>query len=189
MTDHEMAATEAPTSPREQFDHAIVSLSYRLDPDRLGTGPLAELRRMKPISDLPPPAFWHLYFNVVPPEWQGRTTRHEQAWALLMNAMTLMAPVPHDPAHRPGEALLVTGYSEQRLTRLLRAEDDGIEKELLTAATWLSHAGMRVDCRALGRFVLARFGGPWPIWLDAEAESRSLARDYYRAASRLAAQE
>lgn len=123
------AVAEGAASPRETLNRTVAGISGRLDADRIGTGPLAELRRMEPLSGPLPPAFWRILFDAVPSDWQGQSVMHERGWALLVNAMALMAPHPHAVGQRPGAALAETDYAEQRLSRLLRAEGTALEKD------------------------------------------------------------
>lgn len=182
IQDKSAAPAEAPPSARDAISRAAFEIAIRLDPDRIGTGMLAELRRMEPMSGVLPSAFWRLLFETVPADLQGEEILHDRGWALLINTMALMAPRPHVVGMRPGTALAESGYAEKRLTRLLRAEGAGLEKELRAAATWLANSGAKVDCRTLARFVLARSGGfPRRFGLDADAEAHAFARDYFRA--------
>src|SRR3546814_18572629 len=78
------AGADGAASPRDALNRTVAVISSQLDPDRIGTGPLAELRRMEPLSGVLPPAFWRLLFTAVPPDWQGESVMHERGWALLI---------------------------------------------------------------------------------------------------------
>ena len=76
----------------------VARLSGHLDPDKHGTGTLAELRRIDEHDDLPA-AFWRFYLKIVPEEWRepdGVVNKTiDYAWADLTRAMIEMAPRPH----------------------------------------------------------------------------------------------
>ena len=119
--------TRSPTTPdaaatnseSPSLAQVVGRLSGRLDAASIGTGDLAELRRMR-ASD-PPPAFWRLYLEAVPPDWRERDGRPhyrlDRAWAALIRAMAEMAPKPLDFHASLGTALARVGYSEPRFVR------------------------------------------------------------------------
>ena len=161
----------------------IGAISHRLSADRIGTGPLAELRRISE-SDLPP-AFWKLYLmdRVVPPEWRepkGRPdVRVDRAWAFLIRAMAEMAPNPHSFERGFGSALARTGYSEERFVRLLRAEDSDLAREVHSAGAWLARKGLsQVNWEHPAHLL---FGPTGVMGIRTQFVIHTLARDYFRA--------
>src|SRR3546814_12823752 len=85
------AGADGAASPRDALNRTVAVISSQLDPDRIGTGPLAELRRMEPLSGELPPAFWRPLFTAVPPAWQGGSMKRERGGGLLDDPMRLVA--------------------------------------------------------------------------------------------------
>lgn len=158
----------------------IARLSSRLDPDRIGSGAYAELRRI--AGDALPPQFWYVYLAEVPRDWRepdGKIdARHDWAWAGLMRAMVGMGPQSHGFGLDFGKALADTGYSEARFVRLLRAGNENLARELRVAGQWLARAGVRrvnwVQPAGLFRW------GPGRSAHTSGTRHR-IARDYFRA--------
>lgn len=166
----------------------IGSISLQLDPERIGTGTLAELRRMA-WGEFPP-AYWHFALCNIPEQWrvaQGEDRQHklDQAWAAVLRAMAEGAPNPNQFAHAFGAALAETGYAEPRFVRLLRADGEDLAREVRVAALWLARAGVTANWTDPAGLVLARIGRlrrAGEAWLpEPEAIVHRLARDYFRA--------
>ena len=159
----------------------IATLSRQLNAERIGTGALAELRRM--TGDNLPPAFWNRYVQDVPLEWReprGRVDpRVDLAWAGLVRAMVEMAPRPHSFDQPFGEALADTRYSEDRFVRLLRAEGDELARELRVAGAWLARAGVKANWEQPAHLLLGGLG----LNVKNQISSHQMARDYFRAAA------
>lgn len=189
------AAVQAPpaaTADQKEdtpFAKAIRSLSFRLDPEQIGAGPLAELRRMDPLAPVLPPAFWTLLFEHDLDDLRSGD-RAERAFAVVLNGMALMAPKPHeggkDPKrrweHSAGAVLARTGYSEPRFIRLLRADHVTLALEIGAACRWLRAKGETVNWIGFARFILARLTAP--DGETAEDLTHRLSRDYFRALSK-----
>lgn len=174
---------DEPAKPRS-LGQVIAALSRQLHADRIGTGTLAELRRMTGGSL--PPAFWKLYLqDMVPLAWReprGRIdARVDRAWAGLMRAMVEMAPHPHSHRLPFGEALADTRYSEDRFVRLLRAEDDELARELRVAGAWLARAGIEAANWEQPAHLLLRGLG---LNVRNQISSHQMARDYFRVEAR-----
>ena len=173
-------ATGVDSVPR--LGKVIARLSAQLDTRRIGSGAMAELRRIR--DDSLPPQFWMLYLTVVPPEWRERNGkphyRHDLAWARLTRAMAEMGSRPQKFDLSLGTALRSTGYSEERFVRLLRAEGAALARELRIAASWLARAGvLQVDW--MRPAALFRWG---PGMRSSPATARhQLSRDYFKVAA------
>lgn len=172
---------DEPAKPHS-LGQVIAALSRKLDPERIGTGALAELRRMTG-NDLPP-AFWKRYLEDVPLAWReprGRVdARIDRAWAGLMRAMVEMAPHPHSYAQPFGKALAEKDYSEDRFVRLLRAEGDELARELRVAGAWLARAGVKANWEQPAHLLLRNLG----LNVKNHISSRhQMARDYFRVAA------
>lgn len=182
-----MSATETPAAaagPWELLGSAIANLASRLNPDRIGAGPLAELRRMD-VARLPPPAFWRLLLEYVPETL--RPPPAEPAWALLIGGMARMARKdrsPHAQRIGLGAVLAETDYAEPRLVRLLRADSDALVGELRAVCMWLDTKGRAVDWTLIAELVLGRAAKLRPF--DADCAARQIARDYFGSLSRRA---
>ena len=183
-------STEALTDRRQPSDgsaeprslgQVIASLSRQLNAERIGTGALAELRRMTG-NDLPP-AFWKRYLQDVPMqlrEPRGHVdARVDRAWAGLVRAMVEMAPNPHSFDRPFGAALAETDYSEDRFVRLLRADGDDLARELRVAGAWLSRSGVKADWERPAHLLFRGLG----LNVKHQIASHRMARDYFRVAA------
>lgn len=164
--------------PPPTRDSALGRIIGRLtDGNRTSPGELAALRRLAP--DKPSPAFWRILAQEVAPAlYQGRQA--EDLWATLLAAFAMLAPMGRGQGRSLGRALAETGYSESRLTRLLRADVTDLHKELGTAARWLVAHGDSANWYELADFAFSRPAGAGSDHLTA----RRIARDYFTALAR-----
>ena len=153
----------APQADSRRLGQVIASISHLLSAERIGTGALAELRRI--TGEGLPPAFWRLYLadNVVPPYWRDRLgtsqIRVDRAWASLIRAMVEMAPIPHSFKRPFGTALAESGYSVDRFVRLVRAKEEQLAREVRIAGPWLARQGVgQVNWETPARLLLADAG-------------------------------
>jgi hypothetical protein len=188
---------QTPPEPREDasadapkgLGSVIGAISLQLDPERIGTGMLAEMRRM--AWDEFPPAYWHFALRHIPEEWRtfnGTPSQGlDQAWASVLRAMAEGAPNPNQFTYGFGTALAETRYAEPRFVRLLRADGENLVREVRVAAGWLSRAGVKANWTDPAALILARIGHlrrAGDAWLpEPDATVHSLARDYFRAQS------
>lgn len=172
-----MPPDPVPGQPPKLYE-AVLAIAAELHPDRLGTGPLAMLRRMDTRASLAEPALLRLLWRHVPEAWlAGEGLRR---WALVVHAMALAAPDLHrgrGEADRPGRALFEAGFSEFRLARLLDATAADLPVAVPRAVRFLAAKGRAFDAVALARFV----HGVWAGGARAEEQREALARDYFRA--------
>lgn len=138
-------------------------------------GDRAALRRLG-HGATPDGPFWRLVACCAPEAFDD--VRLERALATVVRCMALAVPF-HAP--EPGEqrtmgrALAETGFSEDRLRRLLRSDRERLEHELGVVARFVQAKGP-----------LARFDWTDALWLlltadTADERSRArIARDYYR---------
>lgn len=188
MNDIARAVPEVPslTDTPESIGRVVATISHALDAERIGTGRLAELRRM--VWREFPPSFWDFYLGNVPVEWRepdGRDDdRTDLAWAALIRAMAEAAPDPHryDGAGTFGAALAETGYTEARFVRFLRAEEEDLARETRIAAAWLAGAGRKANWREPAELILGRIGrlARGPKIRRPDTVTHRLARDYFR---------
>ena len=177
------SAVKENDTPRS-FGQVIAAISNNLDPERIGAGQFAELRRM--AWNEFPTAFWHFYFGHVPRQHREPYGRPRQdidlAWATVLRAMAEAGEKPHDPNAYFGAVLAESGYSEQRFVRLLRAQGEDLGREMRVAAAWLAHARQRVNWLRPAELLMGRIGSGLNIQLP-DAVVHSLARDYFRVAA------
>lgn len=166
----------------------IGAISPQLDRERIGTGMLAELRRMA-WGEFPP-SYWHFALRNIPEQWrvtqgEDRQLKLDQAWAAILRAMAEGAPNPNAFGTPFGKALAETGYAEPRFVRLLRADGDDLAREVRLAAVWLARAGAKASWVEPAELILARIGHlrkAGETWVAApDATVHKLARDYFRA--------
>lgn len=171
-----------PAAKEPAFSAVLGRVSVSLDAERIGAGPLAELRRMGWREF--PPEFWRFYLKYVPPAWRGPKgcgdDKVDLAWASLLRAMAEGAPNPHCADSGFGAALAETGYAEQRFVRFLRASGEDLAREARAAAAWLARAGRGANWREPAELLLARIGGVRHVRPPRTVTHR-LARGYFRA--------
>jgi len=161
-----------------KLHEVVLAIAAQLDPDRIGTGPLASLRRLDPQGALAVPALQRLLWRHVPEtRLQGEGMRR---WALLVHAMSLAAPDLHrlcDNDGRLGLALFKARFSEGRLLRLLEARAEDLPVAVPRAVRFLAAKRQGFSSVALAYWVLGVAAGGD----RAEAQRTEVARDYYRA--------
>ncbi|KJB91501.1 CRISPR-associated protein Cse2 [Skermanella aerolata KACC 11604] len=182
-------AAKEPTKALREPAKSLFSLARAFDDrdDRLGigSGAVAELRRMRPEAGGLPSAFWHLALPRIEEDWIGSVAQ-EKAWAIVVAGMATMAPGAHARHAAPGAVLAASGYAESRFVRLLRAEGDTLGAEVRTVCLWFRNKGRAIDWLEFGRFVLARSGARFPERLDPDDEAHRMARRYFRELTRTA---
>ena len=138
----------------------IYKISDQLDPDRIGTGGIAELRRLAFTSQSS--TFWHVYFTLVPEELrtqnQRTSNRLDEGWKTIIQAMAELAPRPHNSEMKLGQALVASEYSEHRFIRFVRSEGNELRREVRIAAHWIASNGKKADCIEVARLILVDAG-------------------------------
>jgi CRISPR type I-E-associated protein CasB/Cse2 len=160
-----MTTTLPTTSLASQLGH----LAHRLK--HLGTGPLAELRRLRADADdrWRSATFYQVYGEISPDH--AGSEAHERRWAMILAGM---ATLTHEHGPSLGRALAAAGFAERRLVRLLDADDDHLPSELRAVVSFLASKGSTLDWRDLAALVLS---------VDAEhrdAVRRRIAAAYFR---------
>jgi CRISPR system Cascade subunit CasB len=167
------AHTEDDAAP--SLGRSLGKIKESLHPDRLGTGPLAMLRRLDPGRPSAEPALHRLLAAHVPDS--DLDDDGLARWTLIVHAMALAAPDGMRFGIGLGAPLFAAGYSEGRFTRLLEARTEELAIVVPRAVRFLMARGQALDPRALATFVRdLKTGGA-----RAEAQRTRLARDYYRA--------
>jgi hypothetical protein len=122
----------------DKIAHWVLTLSSE-------PGELAELRRTGLHGAFSVP-FLKLMVTVVeplvpPPKSSDKRERYYRDFAIVARCAVLLARM-HEQDASLGRTLAKTGYSEQRLLRLLRAKGEILEHEIGACALWLSrHEG------------------------------------------------
>jgi len=175
--------SETPESGKGGFASAVAALAHAMSTEAAGNpfghvfdpGQTAALRRLAPACPTHATFWYGLEKFVVPMFPERPPIASEPAWALLMHAMALMAPDPHERGAHAGTVLADVGYSELRLERLLRARGVAeLIRPLTEAARFLRAKGRSVDWVRLAPIVTA------PAESDiAEEARRSIARAYF----------
>jgi CRISPR system Cascade subunit CasB len=140
----------------------------------LGTGEVAELRRISP-QDPYTPALWKLLLTYVPEHWTAGPDRDkkERRWAGLFMGMALAAGL-HDPGIPFGRALAEADWSELRFVRLMRDRDAGLMERVRRVARYLSAKSRAADWTAVAELLLYQDGE------RADSVRQHIARTYYR---------
>lgn len=182
--------SESEENSAKSLGQVLGSVSGHLDPDIIGTGLFAELRRMD-WNELPP-SFWHFYLSYVPAEWRELggypTPDLDRAWATILRAMAECGPRPLAFNLSFGAGLANTDYSEERFVRFLRANGRDFARELRVAATWLARNGVKANWVEPAELALVRLSNLRRTsdqhWLrSADELIHRMARDYFRAAA------
>jgi CRISPR type I-E-associated protein CasB/Cse2 len=162
-----MTATLSPPS----LSGLIAGLAKRLS--TMGTGPRAELRRLRADGDdrWRAATFYQLYAERIAPDYAGGA-EHERAWAMILSGM---ARLDHRPGHRAGAVLAEHGFAPLRFVRLLDADADHLDAELRAVISFLAAKGAKVDWTGLADLVLSHASD------RRDAVRRRLAADFYRA--------
>lgn len=140
---------ETPAVPKHLSVREIAA-DIAADLRTASAGDLAELRRGAPHSSV----FWRLFLRHVEGAGRGRGPEEQATWvvAIAVLATGLRASGYGKPATgtlhtgRPlGRALAAAGFSETRLTRLLRARDRHLMDEVERAGRMLAAKGEAAD--------------------------------------------
>jgi len=142
----------------------------------LGTGPLAELRRLRPDAEdrWRTAAFYRIYAELVAPDHPGGE-EHERRGAMVLAGMTRL---PHQARQSTGATLAGHGLAERRFVRLLDADADHLASELRSMVSFLAAKAATANWIELADLVLS---------VDTErrdAVRRRLAAAYYRTPAR-----
>ena len=171
-------APDETTQEEPSLASTIASLAGTISHPDFPPGDLAGLRRLHPGSRLTP-TYWRLLIGRVP-EGLRRTEEQERRWAVLLQAMAVMAPHSHASGRGLGKVLaeLNRDSLEQRMLRLLRSRGRQLEDQLRLMARLLANEAQAVNWVGLA----------WLVLSDNEAlrqkVCRAIARDYYQTAVR-----
>jgi CRISPR system Cascade subunit CasB len=161
----------------EELSDAVAMLVGQVH--ELDNGPRAELRRATPRSPWSA-ALWRLLAKLPEHAWswdEERRAQEERRWSVLLAAMAASSGLSDAAPQRMGATLKEASYSELRLNRLLRAEEDKLFDQVRAMAATLESKGFAPNWYQLARL----------LFVDASTDAgesirRQIARDYYSAA-------
>jgi len=158
----------------QQFASAIGKMAKMMaTEDALGTGMLAELRRISPQRPFTP-ALWHLLLDLDEAEPWGGLERnvYERRMAALAMGMAICAGL-HDYKVPLGRALAEAGWSKLRFVRLMEARGETLEKHIRRMAQYLASKGQSANWVDAGWLLLGQ------DWSSAEETRLRISRSYY----------
>jgi CRISPR system Cascade subunit CasB len=142
-------------------------LAYAID-KILGTGEVADLRRLRP-EDPASPAYWKTMVEYWDMPFDDDDARRR---ACLLSGLARTKGL-FDFHTGLGKALAIAEYSELRFVRLLRADGKSLLKEIELMAEFLNSKAQRANWSQVAEVLFTKD--------DEKAESarRRIARDYY----------
>lgn len=149
------------TEPRstDHIGSLVNELATRIS--AMGTGDRAELRRGDP-DDPGGPAFWKLVVSHLAPrgfiDLDAPHSATLSKWVVILAALAELEGL-HNPRAHLGRALAEAGYSELRLTRLLRSEGSQLLDLVRQMVRFLASKAVDVDVADIARLVLS--DGDW----------------------------
>jgi len=144
----------------------------------LGTGPRAELRRLRADATdrWRSATFYRIYADAIAPDHTG-DDEHQRRWAMILAGM---AQLGHQFGRNAGATLAENGLAERRFVRLLDADPDHLAADLRAVVSFLSAKGATVNWTDLADLVLS-------CGRERQDEvRRRFAAAYYRTISNLA---
>lgn len=174
------------------------AIAERLTRRDLGTGDLAELRRMN--TDRPDSAlFWRLIiaFRIASDDSAyNDDVQTEQAWAKTIAALAHgtrygqeETTTPHDPAIPLGRALAAAGFHQARLQALLNAGPPQVQRLAATATAFLHSKGQRYNAADLARLMLSPLRSKAQRDADRTYLARHFNREIYRQSQQAGSQD
>lgn len=173
-TQHEVSPTirePEETTLESRIGRLAVIVAKELSP-----GDRADLRRASP-DDFGGPAFWKVAASHLTPAGLiagagSIRDRQEREWIVILSAIAHLEGL-HAPKRPLGAALAESGFSELRLTRLLRADGMLLLNQVRQMVHFLGSKGTSTNVADIARLVLS----------DTRSERarvrRSIARNFY----------
>lgn len=139
----------------------------------LGTGTLAELRRISPEKPFTP-SLWNLLLDLDEAEPWGGLDRnvYERRMATLAMGMAICAGL-HNYREPLGRALTEAGWSKLRFVRLMEVRGETLEKHVRRMAQYLASKGQSANWVDVGWLLLGQ------DWETAEETRLRISRSYY----------
>ncbi|WP_084502495.1 type I-E CRISPR-associated protein Cse2/CasB [Fundidesulfovibrio putealis] len=172
--------TDIPSGPGSSaLTDVARNLARIINRESFPSGMRAALRRLRP-GQVWPMAFWDLALAHIPEDLL-RSETQERQWAVVMQAMALMAPVGQAGIGL-GTALARVGGDtmRHRLMRLVQSRDQGLEDQIRLTARLLASHDQAVDQTDFARLLL--YPGETAVRVR-----RELVRSFLSACSKAAA--
>lgn len=184
LTDGGPSPSDAPVSNRRRIRDTVHTLAWEFKHDRWSNGELARLRRLEIRRPDSGSASGVRAADITFAQVQVRHLEphliHEQSedfklcqWTAIVQGLA-RAYRQHSPNVRLGAALKLSGISDQRLSRLLRASGFPLWLETRRLAHFLVSKGQRVDWADVAELITSE-GTAY-----ADETRRSIASDYKR---------
>lgn len=158
----------------KHFASSIGSMAGMMATDgALGTGTLAELRRISPQKPFTP-ALWNLLLDLDEAEpWGGlKRDTYERRMATLAMGMAICTGL-HEYNEPLGRALADAGWSKLRFVRLMEARGETLEKHIRRMAQYLASKSQKANWVDVGWLLLGQ------DWDTADETRLRIARSYY----------
>jgi CRISPR system Cascade subunit CasB len=158
---------EQGSADKKSLSSIVGRLAHAVD-KILGTGEVADLRRLRP-EDPACPAFWKTMAEYWDMPYDDDDARRR---ACLLSGLARTKGL-FDFHTGLGKALALAEYSELRFVRLLRAQDNSLFKEIELMAQFLNSKAQQTNWSQVAELLFTKD--------DEKAESlrRRIARDYY----------
>lgn len=160
-----------------ELDKTVGKIATMVLPDQgiLGTGELAELRRISPNYPFTS-ALWRVLLSLELDTtiFGSRQTDYERKWATLLMGMAICSGL-HD-YHTPlGKALADSGWSELRFAQLMKARGKNLEILIRRLSQYLASKNQKSDWADVRKLLFYQ-DGEW-----AEEQRIRISRAYYQA--------
>jgi CRISPR system Cascade subunit CasB len=158
----------------KQFASSIGKIAKMMATEgALGTGTLAELRRISPEKPFTP-ALWNLLLDLDEAEPWGGLDRdvYERRMATLAMGMAICAGL-HNYREPLGRALAEAGWSKLRFVRLMEARGETLEKHVRRMAQYLASKSQAANWADVGWLLIGQ------DWTTAEETRLRISRSYY----------
>ena len=158
----------------KQFASSIGKMAKMMATEgALGTGTLAELRRISPEKPFTP-SLWNVLLDLDEAEpWGGLDrTVYERRMATLAMGMAICAGL-HNYREPLGRALAEADWSKLRFVRLMEARGEKLEKHIRRMAQYLASKGQSANWVDVGWLLLGQ------DWETAEETRLRISRSYY----------
>ncbi|MBS3762085.1 MAG: type I-E CRISPR-associated protein Cse2/CasB [Planctomycetes bacterium] len=165
-------AAEPAAEEELSLTQVVGKLAHAID-TQLGTGQVAELRRVSPDEPYSP-TLWKLLLSSVPKRFTSgaEQEKKEARWGALLMGMAITAGL-HDPHVPLGKALALAGWSELRFVRLMRDQEESLVERVRRLAHYLNSKSQAANWTDVARLLLNQ-EGEW-----AERHRVDISRSYY----------
>lgn len=163
-------AKDTDSPPPANLDTVVGKIASMMQPGQgfLGTGELAELRRISPEQPFTP-SLWRILLSLN----VDASETDERKWASLLMSMAICAGL-HDYKTSLGKALAEAGWSDLRFAQLMKARGKALELQLRRVAQFLASKNQKANWADIRKLIFYQ-NGDW-----AEEHRIRIARNYYK---------